>query len=198
MYPRLSIRSHAAIVLLAAFSVWITWRAKALELGVRHHEAPSALSGKAAPEFSLESLDGRKFSLADYRGKTLVVSFWASWCGPCRIEMPLLAAFYQQTHSSHADFEMLAISIDSDRDAAANAAKTLRIPFPVVLDPDNRVSDSYGVDSIPMMFIIDRTGKVTHSHVGFEPGLDMVLAEQVGIKDYTPNYNFRTKAGVKK
>ena len=114
------------------------------------------------------------------------------------MEMPLLAAFYQQTHSSHADFEMLAISVDSQRDDAVNAAKTLKIPFPVVLDLDSRVSDSYSVDSIPMMFIIDKTGKVTHSHVGFEPGLDMMLAEQVGVKDYTPNYNFHSKAGVKK
>lgn len=198
MRLRVSVRAVAGIAALAAFTVWITWRAKALELGTRHHDTQSVLTGKPAPQFSLESLDGHRLSLADYHGKTLVVTFWASWCGPCRLEMPLLAGFYQQTHGSGSNFEIVAISVDSEKNAAANAAKTLKIPFPVLLDPDSRVSDSYGVDSIPMMFVIDKTGKVTHSHVGFEPGLDMLLADQVGVKNYTPNFNFRPKAGDKK
>jgi len=198
MIPRVSVRAMAAIAALAAFTVWITWRAKALELGARHGNRPSALVGKAAPQFSLESLDGRRLSLADYHGKTLVVTFWASWCGPCRMEMPLLADFYQQSHNSGSDFEIVSISVDTEKSAAGNAAKTLKIPFPVLLDEGSHASDAYGVDSIPMMFVINKAGKITHSHVGFEPGLDILLAEQVGVKNYAPNYNFRPKSGEKK
>ena len=73
------LRSVFALVVLATFTVWITWRAKAIELAGRWSQAPSALIGKPAPDFDLQSLDGRKVSLADYRDRTLAVTFWASW-----------------------------------------------------------------------------------------------------------------------
>jgi hypothetical protein len=96
-----------ALVVLATFTVWITWRAKAIELAGRWSQAPSALIGKPAPDFDLQSLDGRKVSLADYRDRTLAVTFWASWCAPCRMELPVLTKFYQQTHNDGSSFEIL-------------------------------------------------------------------------------------------
>lgn len=186
MRSRPSRRAVLALAALAVFTAWITWRAKTIELGTHGHNAPSALVGKPAPEFAVESLDGRRISLADYRGKTLVVTFWASWCGPCRMEMPVLARFYRQTHKAGSDFEILAISIDETKDAAASAAKSLKIPFPVGMDSDSRVADSYGVESIPMLFVADKTGKVTYSNTGFAMGGDIALAMQLGIKNYSP------------
>ncbi len=186
MRSRPSPRAILALAAVAAFTVWITWRAKALELGSHRHDAPSVLIGKPAPDFALESLDGHQVSLADYRGKKLVVTFWASWCGPCRMELPVLAKFYQQTHKPDSDFEVLAISIDTEKDAAQGAARTLKLPFPVLLDSDSRLSDTYHVEAIPMMFVIDKAGSVAQSHTGFEVGLDFILAQQLDIKNYTP------------
>jgi peroxiredoxin len=145
------IRSVLAIAVLATFSVWITWRAKGIELAGRWSQTPSALTGKPAPDFSLESLDGRRVSLADYRGKTVAVTFWASWCGPCRLELPVLTKFYQQTHRSWSSFEILALSVDNTRGAAQDAARSLNLPFPVLLDPESRASSAYQVEAIPML-----------------------------------------------
>jgi peroxiredoxin len=186
MRSRPSPRAIFALAAVAAFTIWISWRAKALELGTRRSGAPSVLLGKPAPDFALESLDGRKISLADYHGRRLVVTFWASWCGPCRLELPVLAKFYQQTHQPGSDFEVLAISIDTTKDAAQGASRTLKIPFPVLLDADSHFADSYHVDAIPTLFVIDKAGKVAFSHTGFEMGFDFLLAQQLDIKNYTP------------
>ncbi len=123
MNSRPPLRLILAITALAVFTLWITWRAKAIEIGATPEGAASRLVGKQAPDFALETLDGQKVSLADYHGKTLVASFWASWCGPCRLEMPVLTKFYREQHKADSNFEILAISIDTKRDEAAAAAK---------------------------------------------------------------------------
>ncbi|MFY9728430.1 MAG: TlpA disulfide reductase family protein, partial [Bryobacteraceae bacterium] len=161
--------------------------AKAIEtrLGGRGGQA-TALDGKSAPDFRLAALDGRSLSPADFRGKKLVVSFWASWCGPCRMELPALAKFYRQTHKSDADYEIVSINIDDDRAAAQAAATELKVPFPVLLDPTSKTSGTYGVGAIPTLFVIDKDGKVLHGQVGFAPGFEIILAQQLGIKNYNP------------
>jgi len=186
MDSRPPLRSILAIGLLAVFSVWITWRAKTIELGNTHEGRSSQLVGKPAPAFALESLDGQKVSLADYRGKTLVTTFWASWCGPCRMELPVLVKFYNEQHKPDSNFEIVAISVDTETDDARKAAKSLKLPFPVLLDADSHASHDYSVDAIPTMFVIDRGGKVTSSHTGFSMGMDIMLANQLGIKNYSP------------
>ena len=176
----------AAIAILAIFTAWINWRAKALEIGYRGRNAASQLTGKPAAEFALESLEGPTISFRDYRGKTLVISFWASWCGPCRMELPLLVEFYRQTHKQESDFEIIAISIDTTRSDAERAAKSLKLPFPVLLDADSRVAEAYLVNSIPTMFVIDKSGTITYSDTGFRIGFDILLAQKLGLKNYTP------------
>ena len=179
-------RSVVVIAALALFTIWITWRAKALEMGTSHMEgSASRMTGKPAPAFSLESLDGHPVSLDTYHGKTLVATFWASWCGPCRLEIPVLVKFYQQTHKPDSNFEIVAISVDTDKDDAAGAAKNLKMPFPVLLDPDSKVANTYSVDAIPTMFVI-KDGKVVYTHTGFTMGMDFLLAQQLGMKNYTP------------
>jgi peroxiredoxin len=176
-----------AISGLAVFTVWISWKAKALERSLHSGVEVSELLHKPAPDLALKTLDGRAVSLADFRGKqNVVVSFWASWCGPCRVEIPELSAFYKQNHKTGADFEFVAVSVDDDRAAAEEYAATAKMPFPVLLDSANKVADAYGVDAIPQLFVIDKTGTVTYSMVGYTSILEFRLADALGIKNYTP------------
>lgn len=182
MRSRPSVGAVLAISALAVFTVWITWRAKTLERGSPAGDQAVALLHKPAPDFSLPALDGHLVSLAAERGKRkVVVSFWASWCGPCRMELPVLRSFYQRTHKPDADFEIVAISLDTDRDAARRMANELKLPFPVVLDPAQKSAAAYGVWGIPAIFIVDKSGRVTYGGSGFNPGFEFMLAGQLGI-----------------
>jgi peroxiredoxin len=179
---RLSAASIAAIAILAAFTIFITWRAKKLELSLHDRGETPSLTGKMAPDVSLPALDGRTVSLAEYRGKKkLVVSFWASWCGPCRLETPALKEFYERHRKTSDNFELLAISIDDDRAAAEAYAAEARMPFPVLLDLKGTASDAFGVNSIPTLFVIDESGKVTYGHTGYDASLQIQLALQLGL-----------------
>ena len=188
MRARPSASAVVALAVLAAFTVWITWRAKTIETSLGGPEGrATALDGKPAPGFQLASLDGRTVSAADFRGKKkLVVGFWASWCEPCRMEMPMLARFYQRTHKGDADYEIVSISVDDDRAAAETAASQLKVPFAVLLDPTGKAARAYGVDAIPAVFVIDKDGKVVHGQVGFQANTDIFLAMELGIKNYNP------------
>ena len=136
------------------------------------------LQGKMAPEFTLKDTTGRKISLSDFKGKAVVVDFWATWCAPCKIEIPWL----EQFHNEYAGqgLEILGISeddLDPDnkaelaqekKDIAAKAAE-LKINYPVLFD-DANISGPYGgVDGLPTTFFINRDGKVVASTVGLAP-----------------------------
>jgi hypothetical protein len=125
---RTDLRSVLAIATLATFTVWITWRAKSIELLGHSGQARSALMGKPAPDFDLESLDGRRVSLADYRGKTVALTFWASWCAPCRMELPVLTKLYEQTHNSESSFE----TCHQHRRYPGRSTKRRQLPEPSV------------------------------------------------------------------
>jgi len=165
----------AGLVALAAFTLWITWRAKLIEITMQGRGAETHLVNKPAPDFSLAALDGHTVSPADFRGKQkLVIAFWASWCGPCKLELPALRSFYQQNRQvAGSQFEILAISIDAERSEAESYANTEKLPFPILLDPLHRIADAYAVDSIPTLFVVDKSGNVVYSHVG----ADMVLQD---------------------
>jgi peroxiredoxin len=177
----------AALALFAVFTVWVTWQAKTIETRFAPDAQTATLRGKPAPAFSLVALDGRTVSAADFRGKArLVVSFWASWCGPCHVELPALARFYQRTHKSAADYEIVTINIDDQREAAETAATQLKLPFGVLLDPSGTVMRTYGVNAIPALVIIDKDGTVIRSITGLDPGFEFILAQDLGIKNYNP------------
>ena len=188
MRLKLSPVAVLTIALLAAFTVFITWRAKKLETNMRDRGEQPELINKAAPAFDLPALDGQRVSLADYRGKKkLVVSFWASWCGPCKMEMPVLREFYQRQRKNADKFELLAISIDDERAPAERFASEMKLPFPVLLDLHSQAANAYGVESIPSLFIIDEKGEVIYGHTGFDPSLETVLALRLGLKPAQPN-----------
>lgn len=184
---KLPARAIAALIALAAFTVFITWRAKLLEGSITHTSQTVELLNKPAPQVTLASLDGRHISIADFRDKKpVVITFWASWCGPCRMEMPILRDFYNKRAHAHTDFEILAISLDDDRESAETAATELKMPFPVLLDSAHAAADAYGVQAIPTLMIIDKDGKVGFGKVGFDATLETQLNAYFGIPNNFP------------
>ena len=181
---RLSVPAVLGIVALAAFTVLITWRAYLLEEILQRQSREPPLVNQPAPEFAVSALDGQTVSLKDFHGqKKVVVSFWASWCGPCRMEMPELTDFYKENHNASSDFEILAVSIDEDPQAATAYAAANKLNFPVLLDPKQKMAEAYQVEGIPTMFVVDKDGKIIYGHLGYETGMNFWLKRELGIKE---------------
>ena len=170
------------IALLVILTVILTYRAELLERSLAEEGERPELVDKPAPDFSALTLDGRTVALSDFHGrKNIVVTFWASWCGPCRLEMPALIKFYQNNHSAASDFEILAVSIDQDPKEALDFATAEKLNFPVLIDASQKIAGAYQVDGIPTMFVINKEGKVIYGQSGFNPGMEFVLAKELGI-----------------
>lgn len=182
MARKLSSAQVAGIAVLAAFTVFIAWRAKKLETSLTGQAEAAVMVNKQAPAFSLPSLSGNQVSLADYRGKKVVVSFWASWCGPCRREMPMLRSFYEQYHQDNSNFEFLAISLDDNRADPAKFAREEKLPFPVLLDLTQQIGQEYGANAIPTLYVINEEGKVVYGQVGYDSLIQFRLVQMLGIK----------------
>jgi thiol-disulfide isomerase/thioredoxin len=128
-------------------------------------DAPPQLRGKAAPAFTLTTLEGKKISLADYRGRPVLVNFWATWCAPCKLEMP----WFEEFRAKYAGqgFEILGIAEDdAGKDEIAKAAKKLGATYPILLT-DGKVAPAYGgIDYLPMSFYVDGKGIVVEQNAG--------------------------------
>jgi peroxiredoxin len=123
------------------------------------------LKGKPAPAFTLVNLDGKKVSLSDYKGRPVIVNFWATWCAPCKLEMPWFEEFRQKYHGQ--GFEILGIAEDdAPKDEIEKTAKKINVSYPILLT-DGKVAPAYGgVDSLPTSFYIDRKGVVQVETIG--------------------------------
>jgi peroxiredoxin len=137
--------------------------ALAAVFGLQHVQKEAAAYD--APDFSLPDLDGNTHTLSEYKGKVVFLNLWTTWCPPCRMEMPAMERLYR--HLRHRDFVLLAVSADEGgRDAVAPFVEELGLTFPVLLDPEGKLSPRYGVTGYPETFVIDRDGKVVNHTVG--------------------------------
>lgn len=130
-----------------------------------------------APDFTLPSLGGPNLRLQEQRGRVVMINFWASWCGPCRVEMPHLARLYDKYRS--AGFTVLAINIDDDPHKAASLAKQLGMTFPVLLDTEKKVSRLYDLGTMPSTLLVDRDGRVRYVHRGYRDGYETTYDQQI-------------------
>ena len=139
--------------------------------------ASSGLTGKPAPDFALKSSTGENLRLSEYRGDVVMINFWATWCGPCRQEMPLLDQLYSRYE--RVGFNLLGVNIDDDSNRAMDMIRELGVNFPVLFDARKEVSKLYDVDAMPVTVLVDREGNVRYVHQGYKPGYEEMYLDQV-------------------
>ena len=157
--------------MLRAFSVF------ALTVLVASFAWAETVSGPA-PAFALQSNSGQQVSLAALKGKVVMVNFWATWCVPCRQEMPHLQALYERYNSL--GFELLAVNVEKNNsDGARKWLQETPVTFPVLFDPENQVTKLYKVQTMPSTVIIGRDGTMRFMHNGYKPGYENDYQTQV-------------------
>ena len=146
-------------------------------LAVGAASAATALTSGPAPDFTLHSVAGANLRLQEQRGQVVMLNFWASWCAPCRQEMPQLDRLYEKYHA--AGFQLLGVNVDEDARNAAGVSSKLGLHFPVLLDTEKRVSRLYDLSTMPSTVLIDRDGRVRYIHRGYKDGYEQRYDEQI-------------------
>jgi len=130
-----------------------------------------------APDFTLKSSGGENLKLSEFRGDVVMINFWASWCGPCRQELPLLDELYN--NYKPLGFTILGVNVEEDSGKAKALLKDIPVSFPVLFDTQNTVSRLYDVIAMPSTVLVDREGKVRYLHKGYKPGYEQHYQEQI-------------------
>jgi len=130
-----------------------------------------------APDFTLKSASGENIKLSELRGQVVLINFWASWCGPCRQEMPLLDQMYQKY--GPLGFTLLGVNVEQDTKDAERMLKDAPVTFPILFDAQNQVSQLYDVTAMPSTVLVDRDGKVRYMHKGYQPGYEDEYQTQI-------------------
>ena len=158
--------SRARRALLGSLPAWCL-------LPVSAAISPSA----TAPDFTLRKADGGNLRLQEQRGQVVMVNFWATWCTPCRVEMPHLNRLYEKYRS--AGFLLLGVNVDDNTATAMNAIASWGVRFPVLLDAEKKVSRLYDLNSMPSTILIDRDGTVRYVHRGYRDGYEAAYEKQL-------------------
>jgi thiol-disulfide isomerase/thioredoxin len=139
--------------------------------------ASADIVGQPAPDFALRSMKGPSVRLSEHLGEVVIINFWATWCGPCRQEMPLLDELYAKYQ--RAGLIMLSVNIDEKLDPAIEMAQTLKVSYPVLFDTRKEVSRAYDVSAMPVTVLVDRAGVVRYVSEGYKPGYEKRYTEKL-------------------
>lgn len=134
---------------------------------------------RSAPDFTLTDANGQSVTLSDLRGQVVMINFWASWCGPCREEMPLL----EQIHQRYAalGFTLLGVNVEEDSTNGQAFLQEHPVSFPILYDPKNNLSKLYDVIAMPSTVLIDRQGNIRYLHHGYKPGYENDYQDQIRV-----------------
>lgn len=124
----------------------------------------TATAGQPAPDFTLQNLDGESISLSDFKGKPVLLNFWATWCGPCRAEMPFLQEIYEEW--SERELMLLAVNIGESSAKVKDFMEKLNLSFPVLLDSRSAIAKMYNITAIPTTYFIDKDGVIQTRIIG--------------------------------
>jgi len=130
-----------------------------------------------APDFTLKSLEGGNLRLEEYRGQVVLINFWASWCGPCRQEMPLLDRLHHRYEDT--GFAVLGINVEGEVGPAQEIVDRTNVTFPILIDDGQKVSEMYNLEAMPSTVVVDRDGVVRYIHRGYVPGDEAKYVEVV-------------------
>lgn len=133
------------------------------------YAASEKLSGKAS-NFTLKSRSGKNIKLSELRGDVVMLNFWASWCGPCRQEMPLLEKIHKKY--KRLGFTLLGVNVEENTRDAKNYLKDVKVTFPILFDKTQKTSKLFNVSAMPTTILIDRNGKKRYLHKGYKPGYE--------------------------
>lgn len=171
-------RFHRTVIMLIAITGWLGIVTAHLALGMGSRVP---MVGSPAADFQLVDLNGQPHSLSQYRGKVVLVNFWATWCKPCIKEMPAMQASYDRLRDK--GFLVLAVNELEDTEKVRDHIRTYGHTFPVLLDRDNKVANMYGVFGLPVSIFIDEAGTVQEYVKGgllTEQKIDEVVARIQG------------------
>jgi len=130
-----------------------------------------------AENFTLKSAQGNNIRLSEFRGQVVLINFWASWCGPCRQEMPKLENLHQKYQNL--GFTVFGVNVEQDRKMADKILRDIPVTFPILFDDENQVSQLYDVDAMPVTVLVDRSGDIRHLHRGYKPGYENTYEQQI-------------------
>lgn len=147
-----------------------------LLLGTATFAKTENLSGPA-PDFTLPLAGKKKLKLSQLQGNVVMVNFWASWCGPCREEMPLIEDLFQKYKKL--GFVVYGVNVDANPKDAQELLKASGVSFPVGYDTKNKVSQLYSIDSMPSTVMVDRKGNMRFLHRGYKPGYEKDYEKQI-------------------
>jgi thiol-disulfide isomerase/thioredoxin len=162
---RALLRARSLIAVLAVFAALLPLAASA------------DIVGKPAADFALRSMKGPSVRLSEHLGEVVVINFWATWCGPCRQEMPLLDELYGKYQL--AGLILLSVNIDENAEPAIEMAQTLKVSYPVLFDARKEVSRAYEVSAMPVTVLVDRAGVVRYVSEGYKPGYEKRYTEKL-------------------